>query len=959
MGELARTAACRFSIALGLVLAALALSASSARAGTYEVVACDTAPGGAHGSWVPRATDKMGTGQHCPSAGREAGGLWAGNGVNVGTIPAFAASQQYFDAPPGTSIVFFAARYMFRRFDPYWRLGVFADSFMLHGCEPAAHETGCFFNSQSIDVDSTWGWQPGQIHQVSIVTACGSGTGCRSDAAAPSGDRAGVRLYGATVRIHDDSAPSVWPTGSGIYANGWHRGTQTAAYAGSDNVGFRRTRLYVDGKEIRDDDRDGCDFTQRRPCQDIPGDSYAVNTTGIPDGDHVVRVEGVDAAGNVGGFNHAFKSDNTAPDGPSAIDVEGGSDWRQTNRFNVTWRNPPSASPIQVAHYRLCNADTGACTDGARGGEGISSIPDLSVPAPGHYTMRVWLEDKAGNVRDTALSDPVHLRFDNVPPGEAEPVRGNGWLNADEAGDYEQPLRLRDGAFTPVSGIAGYSVTTDGSDPDSAIDVVGTSFRIPSLQEGTTTVKARAISGAHVPSPDVGITEIRVDKTAPSVASRTPDPGRWHREPPRVVIEATDQAHLSGMDAAGEGLPAEEGAYIEYRLNGRRREVVRGAATDLRVVEDGEHSVTFAAYDVAGNASPERSVSFKFDQSAPELVVFEAPEADNPRRVVVAASDKTSGVANASVEMRRLNTDRPWIELPVAREGDRFVATIDDESVDRGVYELRARVSDQAGNEATGNRRRDGSQATVDTAALREGSKLTAALVSRSKTKTKKVCSKKRPGTKRKCRKKKTKQPGGTLVNALNVPFGKGAVARGTLETEAGAPLGNAVVDVHARSLAAGSEFERVAAVRTDLKGAFSYTVPAGYGRAVRFRFEGDGRTRPTEEAVTLKVAAAATITPSHRTRRNGQSVTFKGKLRSQPIPAAGKVLDLQAFYRGKWRTFATPRADAKGKWSYRYRFGATRGKVSYRFRVLIRPESAYPYDVGYSNTVNVVVRGR
>ena len=127
----------------------------------------------------------------------------------------------------------------------------------------------------------------------------------------------------------------------------------------------------------------------------------------------------------------------------------------------------------------------------------------------------------------------------------------------------------------------------------------------------------------------------------------------------------------------------------------------------------------------------------------------------------------------------------------------------------------------------------------------------------------------------------------------------------------------------------------------------------------MRFHFDGDGRYRSSEEAVTLKVPAATTLSASHRTRRNGQTVTFKGKLRSQPIPPAGKVLDLQAFYRRKWRTFATPRANAKGKWSYRYRFGATRGTVPYRFRVLIRPESAYPYDLGLSRTVRVVVRGR
>ena len=50
-------------------------------------------------------------------------------------------------------------------------------------------------------------------------------------------------------------------------------------------------------------------------------------------------------------------------------------------------------------------------------------------------------------------------------------------------------------------------------------------------------------------------------------------------------------------------------------------------------------------------------------------------------------------------------------------------------------------------------------------------------------------------------------------------------------------------------------------------------------------------------------------------------------------MPDGGKLIDLQAYYRGGWRTFATPRTDRRGRWSYRYRFGATRGTVRYRFR--------------------------
>ena len=46
------------------------------------------------------------------------------------------------------------------------------------------------------------------------------------------------------------------------------------------------------------------------------------------------------------------------------------------------------------------------------------------------------------------------------------------------------------------------------------------------------------------------------------------------------------------------------------------------------------------------------------------------------------------------------------------------------------------------------------------------------------------------------------------------------------------------------------------------------------------------------------------------------------------------------------------------GRWSYLYRFEATRGLVSYSFRARIRREAAYPYELGHSRTVRVTVRG-
>ena len=70
------------------------------------------------------------------------------------------------------------------------------------------------------------------------------------------------------------------------------------------------------------------------------------------------------------------------------------------------------------------------------------------------------------------------------------------------------------------------------------------------------------------------------------------------------------------------------------------------------------------------------------------------------------------------------------------------------------------------------------------------------------------------------------------------------------------------------------------------------------------------------------------------------------------------RTVDLQAHYRGAWRTFATPRAGRQGRFLQAYRFGATVGRVVYRFRALAKRDAAYPYDAGASPTVRVTVVG-
>ncbi len=92
--------------------------------------------------------------------------------------------------------------------------------------------------------------------------------------------------------------------------------------------------------------------------------------------------------------------------------------------------------------------------------------------------------------------------------------------------------------------------------------------------------------------------------------------------------------------------------------------------------------------------------------------------------------------------------------------------------------------------------------------------------------------------------------------------------------------------------------------------------------------------------------------------RSAGQTVRFRGRVRGGYIPRRGKLMEVQAYFRGRWRTISTTRARRNGAWSFGYTFGATVGRVAYRFRALVPDESGYPFETGASRPVRVTVSG-
>ena len=194
-----------------------------------------------------------------------------------------------------------------------------------------------------------------------------------------------------------------------------------------------------------------------------------------------------------------------------------------------------------------------------------------------------------------------------------------------------------------------------------------------------------------------------------------------------------------------------------------------------------------------------------------------------------------------------------------------------------------------------------------------------------------------------------------TCGSALRRRRGNRKTVLGTLDG-GGRPLAGAQIGVYESSRIGGTR--RVGTLGTDSAGRFRHKVGSGPSRTVRYRYEGTPRVKPASAQVAVLVRARTAITVSRRLLRNGDTVRFIGRLLGGPVPDGGKLIDLQAHYRRQWRTFATPRTDAGGRWQQDYRFEATRGLVRYRFRARIRREAAYPYELGYSRVLSVIVRG-
>lgn len=400
----------RCALAAAVLLLTVLAVASSAWAGTYQVSACDRAPGAVNDSWQPFNLDiaHMTTGQVCPPVGGEAQqskatGLYATDDLNdTGNAASGASAGWEFLAPPATTIVAVQAdRYLGTYGDSGWVPSLSAEGTALESCtfaypEDECHLGGPFGDANTIGANVA-------VNDASTLTAeitCTASEGCLTGGTLYT---AWAALYGATVTLQETSTPTIASVSGALWgpglADGYHRGTESVSFTASDPTGISQAILSVEGHVISTQ-AGVCDYTYTIPCQPLSG-TLELNTAQLADGPHTVTLAVYDAAGNEAQLTHPIVVANTAPPPPTGLSASRAPDGSDT----VTWTDPAHVAPITLATYELCPSAGGAC-------QPPQTVPDqqrltgLSAPK-GAWIVKVWLTDAIGNVNPAGAASVV------------------------------------------------------------------------------------------------------------------------------------------------------------------------------------------------------------------------------------------------------------------------------------------------------------------------------------------------------------------------------------------------------------------------------------------------------------------------------------------------------------------------------------------------------------------------
>lgn len=536
------------------------------------------------------------------------------------------------------------------------------------------------------------------------------------------------------------------------------------------------------------------------------------------------------------------------------------------------------------------------------------------------------------------------------------PFTQGAWVSA---GTYGVGYTVSDNVGIKA-GIAVVSGTENGRDTNRPCDYTRTipcnndpgrvGVDTTKLGEGTQPLVVQAIDAAENAGNSQPVT-VRIDRTAPGAPAVLVEQGEGWRSQNSFAV---------GWQNADEGDRAPITAAHWHLCRSGTNNCTTGSQSgtgisrlaDLRVPEPGEWQVRVVREDAAGNRNDDyasQPVTLRWDPEAPQLA-FEPAPGDDPTRVSVAITEKVSGIAGGQIELSAAGSNT-WQALPVTLQGGRLVARIPDEALAPGAYLLRAQATDLAGNVGVA------SAPQPLTLPLRIQSALQAGVVT-TRIVRDRVEGKKGKKGRRGSRRRTVRRRVVELRPEARVRFGGHATIAGRLTNRDGQGLPGQQIQLLGSG--AGGE-ELLGVLTTDAQGGFRYEATGSASQTLRLLHPGTALTLPTQAEVRLLVPGATTLRARPRRILNGQTVRFHGRVRSLPIPAAGKIVELQV-YQGKkegWTTFRTIRTDAAGRWQQPYTFSHTTCLDRWRIRAKVPKEVGYPFEDGASKPVHITVKGR
>jgi hypothetical protein len=310
--------------------------------------------------------------------------------------------------------------------------------------------------------------------------------------------------------------------------------------------------------------------------------SASLDTTALADGVYDLRVVATDLSGHVGASGtRTTRVDNTPPTAtltaPPAGRVVGGP--HATLAGNAT----DSGSGIANVEFQYAPAASGAWqTIGSTSSSPYHFTWDATGVPTGDYDLRLIATDVAGNTRTTA---PVQVHVDSTPPtvSLASPgasVSGGITLTATTGGSADHVVF----AASPAGANSWTTIGTDSGTPWSQ------TFNTSSVPDGVYDLRATAYDTFDNSASDV-VTGIRIDNSAPTLASSEPADGATVASVEAIVLHASEAVTAPNTTLDGGPVPAPVIVGTQLTFN-------TGA------LGNGLHTLTGSLRDAVGNTTP-------------------------------------------------------------------------------------------------------------------------------------------------------------------------------------------------------------------------------------------------------------------------------------------------------------------------------------------------------------------